>query len=115
MAKYEELKPKDTLLKEGEESNQLYYLTQGNLRILKKRGSNSKELAKLYPGEDVGEMSFLDNEPRCATVEAINDCIVQVIQRKKYEEFLNNLPAWFFGLQKTLLERLRDANKRVDV
>jgi CRP/FNR family transcriptional regulator, cyclic AMP receptor protein len=115
MAKYEELKPKDILLKEGEESNQLYYLTQGNLRVLKERGNNSKELAKLYPGEVVGEMSFLDNESRCATVEAINDSIVQVIQRKKYEEFLNDLPPWFFGLQKTLLERLRDANKRVEV
>ena len=115
MAQYKEYRAKEKVLIEGEESNELYYIAKGTLRVLLTRGDDNKQLATLHPGEVVGEMSFLDKKSRSASVEAISDSVLQVIERQAYEDFLSSLPPWFISLQNTLIDRLRNANSRVDV
>lgn len=103
------------LIREGEESTQMYYLQSGTMAVYKNKTSTEVQIGTIYSGEIVGEMSFLDSAPRCASVKAISDCEIVVIPIDKFESTLKGLPKWYHALIKTLLDRLRRANARIKI
>ncbi len=107
------LKAGETLIKEGNEDNNLYILLKGCLKVTKVRENKKYEVATISAGKVVGEMSFLDKRPRSADVTAFKDSTVAIVPREHYEEFLKTLPDWLIKLQYTIISRLRDANKRI--
>lgn len=105
----------DFLLHEGEESTEMYYVQSGTLAVLKRKGDLQQQIGTIITGELVGEMSFLDKEPRCASVRAMSDTTVLIIPNEALESTLNTLPKWFTALLNTLLGRLRKANSRIRI
>jgi len=95
------------LLKEGEESTELYYVKSGKLEVI----INDEVVDEIGVNEVVGEMSFLDEKERSATVRAIEDSELLTIPRQKILEFEKSLPDWYKKLVTTLVMRLRKANK----
>ena len=81
------IKKGDTLLHEGEDSTQMYYLVKGTLGVYKRKGDIVSQIGNILEGEVVGEMSFLDKQPRCASVKALVDCELVEIPHSKFEEF----------------------------
>ena len=110
-----ELKPEEFLIREGEESTQMYFLQTGTMAVFKNRGGALSQIGTIYAGEVVGEMSFLDHQPRCASVKAISECTLQIIPSEKFEQTLNKMPKWYRALVNTLLDRLRRANARIRI
>ena len=55
---------------EGDPARSLYVLQSGALEVVKKCGDGEVRLAPVQPGECFGEMSFIDMQPRSATVRA---------------------------------------------
>jgi CRP/FNR family transcriptional regulator, cyclic AMP receptor protein len=115
MADHLELKKGMYLVREGEESTHLYYLQKGMLAVLKLKGGVEVQIGTIYAGEVVGEMSFLDKEPRSASVQAIDDCELTVIPAENFNRLLGALPKWYTALINTLLDRLRKANARIKI
>jgi len=109
------LTAEEYLMREGEESNEMYYLASGTMGVFKRKGDREQQIGTIYSGELVGEMSFLDSEPRSATVKAIGDCELTVIPKEKLKTFLDSQPKWYRALVQTLLDRLRRANQRVRI
>ena len=105
-----ELQPGDYLVREGDESTQMYFLQAGSLAIMKVKGGAERQIGTVYTGEIVGEMSFLDKEPRSASVKAISASEVAVIPSEKFEKLISSQPSWYRALVNTLLDRLRKAN-----
>jgi CRP-like cAMP-binding protein len=113
MVSIKHMKKGDVLMKEGEVSNSMYWVQTGTLRLFKKKGSGFIELGVVHSGEVVGEMSFLDSQPRSASVEALQPCDIVEIPRGKFDEFLNAQPSWMKSLVQTLVKRLRSTNNRL--
>lgn len=113
MVSIKHLKKGDALMKEGEMSNSMYWVQSGTLRLFKKKGSGFIEIGVVHSGEVVGEMSFLDNQPRSASVEALQPCDIVEIPRGKFEEFIGAQPSWMKSLIQTLVKRLRTTNNRL--
>lgn len=113
MVSIRHLKRGDLLLKEGDQSNAMYWVQSGSLRLYKKKGSGFIELGVIHKGELVGEMSFLDNEPRSASVEALDKSDVIEIPRGKFEELMKSQPNWLNSLVQTMVKRLRTTNNRL--
>jgi len=109
------LNPEDTLVREGEESNEMYYLASGTMGVFKRKGDKEQQIGTIYSGELVGEMSFVDSEPRSASVRAIGECELRVIPKEKLMSYLETQPKWYRALVNTLLDRLRKANARVRI
>lgn len=109
------LNPGDFLLHEGEESSEMYYLQSGTLAVFKRKGDKENQIGTIISGELVGEMSFLDKQPRSASVKAMTESTLLVVPHAKLEKTLEELPKWFTALQCTLLERLRKANARIRI
>ncbi|MGZ3658052.1 MAG: Crp/Fnr family transcriptional regulator [Bdellovibrionota bacterium] len=113
MVEIKHLKKGDILVKEGDLSNSMYWVQSGTLRLFKKKGQGFIELGVVHSGEVVGEMSFLDNQPRSASVEGLQPCDIVEIPRGKFDEFIAAQPSWMKSLIQTLVKRLRTTNNRV--
>ena len=105
----------DFLIHEGDASTEMYYLQSGTLAIYKRKGDQEHQIGTIIAGELVGEMSFLDKNPRSASVKALSPCQLVVIPLSKLEDTLNTSPKWFSALLHTLTDRLRKANARIKI
>ena len=106
-----EIKKDDYLITEGGVSHEMYWILAGKF-IITKLNHDEKNIviSEVHPGELVGEMSFLDNLPRSASVKAVEDSEVLVIPHKRFIDVLDNQPRWFRALMQTMSQRLRKAN-----
>ncbi len=64
----------DAIYREGERAEHLYLVDSGELVVLK--GEERRELCTLGRGEFFGEMSFVDMQPRSATVCARSEVVL---------------------------------------
>jgi CRP-like cAMP-binding protein len=115
MGKKRTLAANEVLLNEGEKSASMFWVQQGQLVVTKKRLNEEVVLGHVFSGELVGEISFLDEQPRSATVKAVTDCELIEIPHDTFLNTFKNQPKWLEVLVKTLAERLRKANARIKV
>tara|TARA_Y100001954_G_scaffold69434_1_gene75981 strand:+ start:25166 stop:25516 length:351 start_codon:yes stop_codon:yes gene_type:complete len=101
------------LMREGEESSTMYLLIKGQLEVLKRKGDTEKPIGKINEGDLVGEMSFLDNSPRSASVRASENSEIFPIPRESFDETFLELPDWYKTLHRTIVDRLRKTTSRI--
>lgn len=82
VAKKQELPEGSVLVREGVPAEDVYILLDGCLSV-RVGALESEEINVLYPGEVIGELSFLDSQPPSATVVAATDSTVAAISRNE--------------------------------
>ena len=107
------LKKGELLFAEGENSRAMYFLKTGMLRIFKKKGESHIEIDTIHSGQVVGELAFLDGNPRSASGEALTDCELVEVSGPAFQEVLTKMPDWLKILLKTVVGRLRTASTRI--
>ena len=108
------LKEGETLFEEGSRGREMFIIQEGKVGVYKDTPEKSIELAAIEKNGIIGEMSLLDNQPRSATIRAIDKSTVVVIDEKVFQATLQKSPVWLTSIIKIVVSRLRDANKRVD-
>ncbi|MDD3148000.1 MAG: cyclic nucleotide-binding domain-containing protein [Candidatus Riflebacteria bacterium] len=100
----------DVVFKEGEPSNYLYYIASGSFEVL----INGQRVSILRP-EDIflGEMSFLLNNRRSATVSAITDAQVIMVSKKEFVEGIKEKPHYALFLSRLLARRIERLNHKI--
>jgi CRP-like cAMP-binding protein len=102
-----------TLFVEGMSGEILYLVREGQVDILKKTANgDEKVLAHLAPGEFLGEMTLVENQPRSATAKVAEHATLLVMTKKSFQTMLEKYPAMSV---KILLEFLKTANKRLRI
>ena len=112
-AKEKTMKPQEILFEEGDRSTSLYYIKRGVIRIFKRKADGIIEIETLRAGQLIGELSFLDDQPRSASAEALTSAELIEISKSALEEAMSKLPEWFTSLTKTITSRLRAANNKI--
>ena len=91
----------------------MYFVKTGLIRIFKKKGSASIEIDTIHTGQILGELAFLDGQPRSASGEALTDCQLVEISGSAFSQTLGSMPDWLKILLKTVVGRLRTAGNRI--
>ena len=79
-----------TVFKEGEPSNRLYIIAEGEVRISRiVPGSGEEALAVLKSGTCFGEMGIFDRSERSTDAIANSDCTLLTITRSDFELLLD--------------------------
>ncbi|MBN1984001.1 MAG: cyclic nucleotide-binding domain-containing protein [Chitinivibrionales bacterium] len=104
----------ELLCEEGSIGRELYIVSEGKVGVYKITPESTTLLATVGKNGIIGEMSLLDNQPRSATIKALETTKVIVITDKYFAATLQKAPQWLTSLIKIIVSRLRDANKRVD-
>jgi NTE family protein len=94
------LKKSKILFRQGSFSNSLYLVVQGKLVVFLKQTNNEKKILNVInAGETVGEVGALSNEPRTATVKALENSILLKLSSDEFNDLTHQYP---FVMQKTL-------------
>ena len=76
----------------GDEDDGLYMLETGTMNVYKQQPGGEAPGAHVFtyanPGSSFGELALLYNCPRAATVKAVEDCTVWVLQRAAFNSLV---------------------------
>ena len=105
----------EIIVEHGRKSNALFILLTGRARVLT-ADSRGREviLAVLQPGDYVGEMSLIDNEPHSATVRAEVQTDMLALGRPEFARCLPENSSMAYAIMKGLVQRLRQADRKIE-
>ena len=105
----------DAIVEQGKKSNALSIILTGRARVITtdQRG-REVILATMNPGDYVGEMSLIDNEPHSATVRAEVQTDVLVLGRLEFARCLPENSSMAYAVMKGLVQRLRHADRKIE-
>jgi CRP/FNR family transcriptional regulator, cyclic AMP receptor protein len=107
----------EVLIRREAAERALYFVTTGLLEVTAILGSDSLgPIAKIHPGSVVGELSFLDGEPRSAKVWAVTDSELYRLDMGAYERFADAHPRracdLLFAIGRVVALRMRRSQQR---
>ena len=105
----------EIIVEQGMKSNALFILLNGRARVLT-ADTRGREviLAVLQPGDYVGEMSLIDNEPHSATVRAEVQTDMLVLGRSEFSRCLPESSSLSYAILRGLVARLRNADRQIE-
>lgn len=105
----------EIIVEHGRKSNALFILLTGRARVLTS-DSRGREviLAVLQPGDYVGEMSLIDNEPHSATVRAEIQTDMLILGRAEFARCLPENSSLSYAILRGLVSRLRAADRQIE-
>ena len=104
-----------SIISENETAQDIFYICKGRVEIMKSLSHPeipTAQLSILEPGEFFGEMGVINDEPRSATVRALDDVELLMIPRDVFVEISFTHPMVMFNLMRTISGRLRETNQR---
>ncbi len=98
---------------EGDSGSEAYRIILGSVEVSVDDGGNKVVLAHLGQGEIFGEMAMIDQQPRSASVRALEEVEVEIIKQDDFNAVLANGGEQLIPYLKTIFERLRVTNERL--
>ena len=104
--------PGETIIREGDVGDAAYMIASGQCRAYRTVEGQQETLATMGVGDVFGEMALILDEPRAATVEAVDEVTVLVLDKPTMNEGLG-IDGWTGALVRALAQRFRDLEQRV--
>jgi CRP-like cAMP-binding protein len=100
--------PKGTvLMREGEVGKSAFLVLEGRLLVERQIDGESVIIGEILPRDLVGEVAILDNEPRSATVTAIEDTLLIEFDKHRIKSIIRRSPDIAEVILKLLSHKLR--------
>ena len=104
--------PGEIIVREGDEGNEAYMIVAGRCRAYRTVDGAEETLGTMEPGDVFGEMALILFEPRAASVAAVDQVTVTVLDRATMNEGLG-LSGWSGALVRALAQRFADLEQMV--
>jgi len=103
----------DVIAEQGELGDEMHIVVSGEIRVLLgTEREPATEVARRRPGDYVGEMAVVSEEPRMATLVAGGEVRTLSIDRKRVQRILKVRPEASLAVMQVLCERLRESHAR---
>jgi CRP/FNR family cyclic AMP-dependent transcriptional regulator len=103
------IKGGEVLFREGDPGEVMYILLAGQAEIT--LGGMLIEICNA--GTVVGELAVIDCSPRSATVTAVTDCELAIVDQKRFHFLMDETPQFAISVMKVLAERLKLCDQRL--
>ncbi len=100
----------DVIIEEGTKGTSAYIILSGTVEVTKRSAKGEVKMATLGERQVFGEMGLIEDRPRSATVKAMSELKVRVIDREHFNELLRTKPSVLIPILKSLFERLRQVS-----
>jgi hypothetical protein len=99
----------EAVVREGEEGDRLFVVQQGSLAVRKRAAAGDRDLGTLGPGDAFGEMALFDAMPRAASVVALEDSSMLMLDRDQFHSLAYQRPDVLWQFCRILTARIRAA------
>jgi CRP/FNR family cyclic AMP-dependent transcriptional regulator len=104
----------DRIFEIGDQGDHLYIIVSGKVGIsLEAKSSEKSYVAMLSAGDCFGEMNLLDDLPRSATADVIEDTTLLSLEKTRLRGLIQSYPDMSIGMLRSLSLRLRDVNRKL--
>lgn len=111
---WREFKSKQMIVSHQEPSRNVYFLVRGKARaIIYSAAGRQVTFRDIQMGEMFGEFAAIDGEPRSASVEASQKCLIATMTPDLFWEVLRNHPEVAGALLKRLTRQVRVLSERI--
>ena len=105
----------EAIVEQGKKSNALSIILTGRARVVTTDARGREViLATMHPGDYVGEMSLIDDEPHSATVSAEIQTDILLLGRQEFASCLPENSSMTYAVLKGLVQRLRHADRKIE-
>jgi CRP-like cAMP-binding protein len=106
--------PNEVVMREGEPGNELYVLLEGVVDVyLGWETPQQSRLGEIRAVNYMGEMAILDNEPRSATLVAVEHSRMLSFEGDSLKDLILQMPEISFEIFRVLTQRVRVAERRL--
>jgi len=105
--------PGEDIVRIGDRGRNAYFIERGKTEVTLPEDGGKEVLATMGPGEIFGEMSMIDDAPRSATVTALEETEVIVIEQSRYIQPLESANPMMNLILRVVLSRFRDARRQM--
>jgi len=84
--------PGDDVIREGDTADDMYVILEGQAEVYQKVANQQVKRNSLGPGRYFGELAFINNEPRNATVTAKTPLCVLALNGKRFGQIFRQTP-----------------------
>jgi CRP-like cAMP-binding protein len=103
----------EVIARQGEPGEEMYVIVSGEVLVTSSDDSRpAVELARRGPGDYVGEMAIISQEPRMATLTAHGAVRVLHITQAQFEAILRERPETSLAVMRVLCARLKEMQQR---
>ena len=95
------------IVSEGSTGLGLFVITTGRVEVVKGSGEDRMVLAELGTGDIIGEMALVDDQPRSATIHALEPTSCLLITRSSFQSLVDQEPDIAWCIVPTLATRIR--------
>jgi len=105
----------EPIVEQGKKSGALTILLTGRARVISSDARGREViLATLHPGDYVGEMSLIDEEPHSASVFAEIQTDALILSRLEFARCMPDSDSMAYAVLKGLVQRLRHADRKIE-
>lgn len=110
------VKAGDIIMRQGDEGESAYIIEKGLVEILiEKANGMIHRVGTRGPGTIIGEMALVDNEPRMATIKALEECSLLEISKADFNRRLKTADPVIQIISQVILTRYRDTLTRAAI
>ncbi len=103
----------EIIFEEGEETQEMYIVQQGEIVVFKSTVKGDVELGVIKRGDFFGEMSLLESLPRSASAKARGATQLLAIQPGGFLLKIRRDPSFAFEIMQALSKRIRTTNEKL--
>jgi NTE family protein len=111
-AEYTDLQSGELLFRQGDRSDDVYFLLSGRLRAYTDDGGKRTILGEIGRGETVGELALFTDEPRSASIVALRNSALVKVTRRQVERAFAVSPQIALQMTRTVIERFRRSERQ---
>lgn len=90
------------IIKQGEAGDKFYFIREGGVAV--KREGVDGVVASLGPGDYFGEAALIEDKPRNAHVDALDDCVLFTLNKEEFVKAIRNQPTLDEAIRKALFD-----------
>ena len=105
----------EVIIKQGTQGNCLFVIQKGKVEVINEHNGDHIKLVELGESEFFGEMGLFEKDVRSCTVKALGAVRVLTIDKKNFYESIQNDASLAYRLLEKMSNRLRDANKMINI
>jgi len=115
MIEWQTLSPGAALFHQGEPADAVFFVLSGLLRvILEENGQSERVINEIKAGETIGEIAFLTEAHRSATVYAVRDTVLARLSYMSFDKLMDKYPVAMKHIARLVSRRLQRQAVRVD-
>jgi CRP/FNR family cyclic AMP-dependent transcriptional regulator len=102
------------IMREGDPVDSLYIVISGRLKVMMGEADGKETILSIIgPGEFFGEMGLIDDNPRSASVVAIEPCELLAVSKRAFRKCLVENADLAMAVMRVLVRRLREADRKI--